>query len=271
VGTWHYRVESALELRSAAGGQPIGPCELYNAMIHPLLPFPICGALWYQGESNADRADQYRTLLPTMISAWRSAWNHTTFPFYIVQLANFQPPAEYPGESTWAELREAQALAQTALPEVYTISAIDVGDAYDIHPTDKQSVARRLAHAALATHYGRDLPWRHPSLKRATFSGAQVRIELADARGLHVRGEKILGFALCGEDRKWHWGDARLETPASPSASPAIVVTSPAVPHPIALRYAWHENPPSTLFNAAGLPVLPFRTDSFPAITAGRT
>lgn len=269
-GTWRYRTETPLPLRSAAGGQPIDPCQLYNAMIHPLLPFPIRGALWYQGESNADRAHQYRTLLPTLIAAWRKAWDHTVFPFYIVQLANFQPRPEYPGDSQWAELREAQTLAQTALPHVYTISAIDVGDAYDIHPTDKQTVALRLANAALATSYHQPVPWQHPSLKSAAFSGQTVRVEFHHATGLHLRGDQIEGFQLCGEDRKWHWATAQFESPPTPSTSPAVLVSSPAVATPTALRYGWHENPPATLFNASNLPPLPFRTDAFPGITAGK-
>lgn len=262
AGKWTYKVETALPLRSPPQGQPIAPTTLYNAMIHPLVPMPIRGALWYQGESNADRGEQYRTLLPTMISAWRDRFG-LHFPFYIVQLANWRPRESHPADSDWAELREAQDSAQLALRDVYMISAIDVGDDIDIHPRDKQTVGRRLADAALATTYGHDIPWRHPSLDRATFRGNHVEIHLKDAAGLHVRGDRIEGFALAGEDRQWQWANAELQ-------GDHILLHCDRVPSPVAVRYAWMVNPPSTLFNARGLPVLPFRTDTWPGVSTGR-
>jgi sialate O-acetylesterase len=263
AGEWKYHVETALPLRFPPGGQGIAPTTLYNAMVHPLTPRPIKGVLWYQGESNADRAEQYRTLLPTMIQSWRECFG-VHFPFYIVQLANWKDRTAHPGDADWAELREAQDSAQLALPDVFLISAIDVGDPVDIHPTDKQTVAHRLADAALATAYRQDIPWRHPSLARATFQGNHVRIQLNDAQGLHIRGDRIEGFALAGDDRIWHWAQAHLE----PSGE--ITLHSPNVPSPTAARYAWQDNPPSTLFNSRNLPLLPFRTDTYPGLTTGR-
>lgn len=264
AGIWHYRVETALPMRSPAGGSNLGPTELYNAMLHPIMPFPIAGALWYQGESNADRGRQYRTLLPAMIRAWRDAFSEN-FPFHIVQLAAFHPPPAHPGDSNWAELREAQHLATRALPNVHLISAIDVGEADDIHPRDKQTVASRLADAALATSYRKPFAWQHPEFVRAAFlPDGRVRITLAHAQGLHARAEPISGFQIAGVDRQWRWASASLD-------GQDVIVSHPEVPAPLAVRYAWHENPPLSLFNARNLPLLPFRTDDWQALSASRT
>ncbi|MFN4243762.1 MAG: sialate O-acetylesterase [Tepidisphaerales bacterium] len=265
-GTWQTRVETALPYRTPAGGVSVPPSALYNAMIHPLTPIAVAGALWYQGESNADRGHQYRTLLREMIHAWRRAFQDD-FPFFIVQLAAFHPPPTHPGESSWAELRDAQDHVATTTPNTAIVSAIDVGEADDIHPRDKQTVAARLADAALATVYGRPVRWQHPRFVRATFHpDGQVGLFFEHAQGLHTRCDPISGFQIAGDDRRWVWAQARLGGPGGAH----VVVSSPEVPAPRAVRYGWHDNPPLSLFNDRNLPLLPFRTDDWPYQSAGR-
>ena len=229
---------------------------LYNGMIAPLKPFPIKGAIWYQGESNAGRAAQYRTLLPTMIRDWRAAFEVGDFPFYIVQLANFYDVKDQPGESAWAELREAQYLTTKALPNVGLALAIDIGDAKDIHPTNKQDVGRRLALNALASAYGKDVESSGPVFKSMEIRGNAIRLRFDHlGGGLVAKGsEKLQGFAIAGEDGKFVWADAAID-------GESIVVSSPGVEKPATVRYAWADNPTCNLYNQAGLPAVPFRTD----------
>jgi sialate O-acetylesterase len=271
-GDWRYRVELELEQRWPGGSDMVQPTALYNAMLHPLTGMKVAGALWYQGESNCGRAEQYRVLLPTMISAWREAFGDE-MPFYVVQLANFGPKAEMPAESDWAELREAQWLATRALPRVYLASAVDVGDADDIHPRDKQTVARRLAEIALCAEYGREGPCAHPTLSVASFRGYDggwtVRLELENATGLHSRSDRVEGFAVADESGKFVWAEAEFEGAPGPGKSPAVLLRCAEVARPTAVRYGWAGNPPLSLFNGAGWPVLPFRTDDFPMMSAG--
>lgn len=266
AGPWSCRVETELPQRWPAAGMAIPPAALYNAMIHPLVPFALAGALWYQGESNTDRAEQYRHLLPAMIGAWRQHFG-CNFPFFIVQLASFQPPPVVPGESHWAELRDAQDHVARTTPHTYLVSAIDVGEADDIHPRDKQTVARRLADSALATVYARDIRWQHPRFVRAAFlPDGRVGLFLEHAYGLHSRCEPVSGFQLAGDDHIWYWAQATLGGPDGAD----VTVSCPAVPAPKAVRYGWHENPPLSLYNDRNLPLLPFRTDDWPYVTAGR-
>jgi len=245
-------------------GNPWRPSGLFNGMIAPVIPYAIRGATWYQGESNADRAYQYRKLLPAMIKSWRSNWDEGDFPFLIVSLANFtQHPAE-PGESDWAELREAQAMT-AAQPHNGLALAIDVGDAADIHPKDKQTVGGRLALTAEAAVYGRHLEYSGPWYDSMKADGDQVVLTFNHAEGgLEARGgEALKGFAIAGDDRKWHWADAKIE-------GDTVVVRSDQVSHPLAVRYAWANNPVCNLYNRAGLPAVPFRTDDWKGTTADK-
>lgn len=247
---------------------PIGPnhhhapANLFNGMIHPLLPYAIRGVIWYQGESNARRAFQYRTLFSTMIRDWREAWGQGDFPFLFVQLANFRRRKAEPAESDWAELREAQALA-LRLPNTGMATAIDIGEARDIHPKDKQSVGRRLALAARRIAYEEDVEWRGPTFRRMRRDGSKLLVSFDAANGMELRGATDRSFQVAGRDRAWHW--ARVTR--HPALGDVLVVSSPDVADPIALRYAWADNPAVCVYNAAGLPAPPFRTDDWPGVT----
>ncbi len=232
------------------------PAVLFNGMIAPLAPFALSGALWYQGESNVGRAAQYRRLLPALVADWRRAFGQGDFPFYLVSLAAFQPRQETPGEDAWAELREAQAFAARTVPNAGLAVAIDVGDANDIHPLDKREVGERLALCALANHYGRPLAGSGPVFERAEEMPGALKLHFRHTDGgLVVQGGRLGEFSVAGEDGNWFWADARID-------GDAVVVSSPAVPRPRHARYAWQANPLATLFNGAGLPAVPFRTDA---------
>jgi sialate O-acetylesterase len=238
---------------------PMTPTLLYNGMIHPLVRFGIRGALWYQGESNADRAIEYRTLLPMLIRNWHNAWGRGDFPFYIVQLANYGPVQEQPGDSQWAELREAQAMTAANAPNCGLATAVDVGDAVDIHPRNKQDVGKRLALVALAQTYGQDVVHAGPSLASHIASDGVVRMRFSNVPGgiSGGVGARLAGFSIAGADRAWHWADAVVES------GDTVVASSPNVPKPVAVRYAWQDNPTISLRNAAGLPAPPLRTDDW--------
>jgi sialate O-acetylesterase len=240
------------------------PTVLFNGMLSPHLAQGIRGAIWYQGESNASRAWQYRTVLPTMIADWRHAFGQGDFPFYIVSLAAFTPHRDQPGEDDWAELREAQAFVARTVPNSGLAMTIDVGDANDIHPTNKKPVGERLALIALAKEYGKSVVYSGPVYRQMKRDGSSIRLSFDHADGgLAVHGDKLGEFSIAGADRKWHWAHARID-------GTEIVVSCPEVPEPLAVRYAWQTNPAATLFNGAGLPAVPFRTDDWPAVTAGR-
>jgi sialate O-acetylesterase len=230
-------------------------------MIAPLLPFAIKGAIWYQGESNADRAGQYRRLLPAMIGDWRARFGVGDFPFYIVQLAAFQATNAEPRENSWAELREAQALTAKNVPNCGLALAIDIGNAADIHPKNKQEVGRRLALNALAKTYGKKVEYSGPWYRSMKVDGDKIRLSFDHVDGgLVARDGKLAGFAIAGEDHKFVWADAVID-------GQTIVVSSPDVSQPAAVRYAWDINPVCNLYNQAGLPAVPFRTDNWPMIT----
>ena len=242
---------------------PWRPSGLYNAMITPLLPYGIKGAIWYQGESNAGRAYQYRKLLPAMIGTWRQAWGQGDFPFYIVSLANFTPVKDEPGESDWAELREAQTMTANTVPHSGQAITIDIGEANDIHPKNKQDVGRRLALVALAKTYQKDVPFSGPAYDAMKVEGDAVRLTFKHTHGGLVAkgGDTLKGFAVAGEDRKWHWAEAKID-------GESVVVRSEKVAKPVAVRYAWANNPVCNLYNQAGLPAVPFRTDDWKGVTA---
>lgn len=237
------------------------PTVLYNAMIRPLVPYAVKGAIWYQGEANADRAYQYRELMPLLVNDWRKQWQQP-LPFFMVQLANFMERRDNPTESAWAELREAQ-LKSLNVEHTGMAVAVDIGLADDIHPTNKQDVGKRLALAALHEAYGENVAYSGPLYSGYTIEKGQVRLRFTCTDGgLVAKGGKLKGFAVAGPDRQFHWADARID-------GNTIVVSSPDVDFPVAVRYAWADNPDCNLYNGAGLPASPFRTDEWPGRTLG--
>ncbi len=243
---------------------PIMPAVLYEGMIRPIMPIALTGALWYQGEANSSRAHQYRTLLPAMIRDWRSGFQQGDFPFYIAGLPAFQPRKAAPGSDDWAELREAQALTARTVPNSGLAVTIDTGDAGNIHPHDKKPVGERLALLALARHYGKDVACDSPTYRSMERDGHALRIHFDHTDGgLQVHGGKPGEFSIAGSDRQWHWADARID-------GGDVVVSSLEVTEPVAVRYAWQSNPLATLFNGAGLPATPFRSDDWPGVTDNR-
>jgi sialate O-acetylesterase len=232
------------------------PAGLYNAMIAPLVPYAIRGAIWYQGESNSPRAREYRKVFPAMIQDWRQAWGEGDFPFLFVQLANWIVPDPKPN---WPELREAQ-LMTLSLPKTGMAVAVDIGDPADIHPKNKQEVGRRLALAAEAIAYGRNVVYSGPIYESMVVEGGKVRLRFKHTDGgLLAKGAASLkGFELAGEDRKFVPAEAAID-------GKTIVVRSGQVASPVAVRYAWADNPTCNLYNKAGMPASPFRTDDWPS------
>jgi sialate O-acetylesterase len=243
---------------------PTMPSVLFQGMIEPVAPLAITGAIWYQGEANAERAYQYRTLLPAMIADWRKLFGQGDFPFYIVSLPAFMRHNDKPVEDAWAELREAQFRTARDVPNSGLAITIDTGEADNIHPSDKKLVGERLALVALAKHYRKAIPYQGPTLKSVEHlpGGLRLRFDHVDG-GLVVKGGKLEEFSIAGKDHKWHWAEARIE-------GDAIVLSSPMVSEPEAARYAWQSFPKATLYNGAGLPAVPFRTDNWPGITEYR-
>jgi sialate O-acetylesterase len=235
-------------------GNPWRAAGLYNAMLAPLIPYGIRGAIWYQGESNAGRAEQYRKLFPAMIQDWRRAWSQGDFPFFFVQLAGFENI--WGAKDRWPYLREAQLLT-LSLPKTGMAVAIDIGDQYDIHPRNKQDVGRRLALAAQAIAYGRDIVYSGPIFESMQIQDSKVRLRFRHAKGgLVALGGKLRGFEIAGEDRQFVPAQAKTD-------GETVVVTSDKVNSPVAVRYAWADFPECNLYNKAGLPASPFRTDDW--------
>lgn len=232
------------------------PGNLYNGVLHPLIGFGLRGAIWYQGESNASRADTYHDLFSLLIRSWRADWDIGDFSFYWVQLADFRDQAESPGESDWAELREAQT--QTlALPRTGEAVIYDNGEAKDIHPKDKQTVARRLLRHALAKDYGFELAADSPRYASHRIEGEKVVLRFTDVGG-GLRTHDLpqpLGFTIAGPDGTFVEAQAEILEPDR------IVVHSPEVERPVAVRYAWADNPVANVLTAEGLLLTPFRTD----------
>ncbi len=240
---------------------PVMPTVLYEGMLAPIAPLAITGALWYQGEQNSDRGYQYRKLLPVMIADWRKLFGQGDFPFYIVSLPAFQHRSPVPVDDAWADTRESQAIAAASVPNSCLAVTIDTGDADSIHPKDKQPVGDRLALCALANYYGKNVVYSGPTIKSVERLPGEIRLHFAHTNGgLVVKGKRLEEFSIAGEDRKWYWADARIK-------GKTVIVSSPLVPHPIAVRYAWQSNPAATLFNGVSLPAGPFRTDNWPVIT----
>ncbi len=240
---------------------PVMPSVLYQGMLEPVAPLAITGAIWYQGEANADRAYQYRTVLPAMIGDWRALFDQGDFPFYIVSLPAFMHHQDQPAESSWAELREAQAMTVVKIRNGALAVTIDTGDPDNIHPMDKKIVGERLALCALAQHYKEDVLYQGPTFKSLDDLGDTLKIYFDHTDGGLVASNGVSEeFQVAGKDRKWHWADARID-------GDSVVVSSPDVPEPLAVRYAWQSFPKATLYNGAGLPAVPFRTDNWPGVT----
>ena len=231
-------------------------------MLKPTIGYPIRGTIWYQGESNAGRAYQYRHLFPLMIKSWRDEWGIGDFSFYWVQLADFQNESDWPTESSWAELREAQTMT-TSLPNTGQAVIIDIGEGRDIHPRNKQDVGMRLARLALSKDYGMDIVAEGPVYKSMEIEGgkAMLTFEHADGGLYTFDVNRPIGFAIAGEDKKFVWADAKVV------GKDKVEVWSDKVTTPVAVRYAWAENPVCNLQNRAGLPATPFRTDDWPGRT----
>jgi len=247
---------------------PHTPSVLFNGMIAPIVPYGIRGAIWYQGESNAGRPAEYRTLMPALIRDWRRHWGQGDFPFLLVQLANFRALQPQPSEGGWALLREAQLMTVSALPAVGMATAVDIGEANDIHPKNKQDVGRRLALAAMAIAYGQKLVYSGPVYKSMKVADGKIVLSFDHVGGGLVAllkpqespysksGPPLRGFAIAGADKQWVWADAKI-------VGDTVVVASEKVPAPVAVRYGWANNPIGNLYNKQALPASPFRTDDW--------
>jgi sialate O-acetylesterase len=222
------------------------------------MPYSIRGVIWYQGESNARWPESYARAMRLLIDDWRQRWGQGVFPFLFVQLANHDPVVDQPHDSYWARLREQQ-VRTLDVPNTGMAVAIDVGAADTVHPRNKQAVGQRLARVALAKVYGRDVAYSGPRFKDVTIEPGGIRLTFDHVDGELKADGSLTGFAIAGADRKFVWADARID-------GEAVWVTSPAVPEPVAVRYAWAENPVANLTDASGLPAVPFRTDDWPSV-----
>jgi sialate O-acetylesterase len=253
----------SLEALTTLEYESIPVTGLYHGMIAPVLPFAIRGAIWYQGESNALKARQYRSLLPALIRSWRTGAGNENLEFLVVQLPNYGAIPVQPGESAWAELREAQLLTVQRVPHTGLAVTIDVGDPKNIHPHRKLEVGQRLALWALGTTYKQPIVYSGPIYESMKVDGKTIRLQFMQVGGgLVARGGELQGFAIAGPDGNFHWANARIE-------GNAVIVSSPEVIGPVAVRYGWSDSPPCNLFNQEGLPASPFRTDDWPGITGG--
>jgi sialate O-acetylesterase len=267
-GVWRYAVEAnyglvTIPTEPFGPGNPFTPCSLFNGMIAPLTPFAMRGAIWYQGESNTDRTRQYRTLFPALINDWRRSWGRDDFAFYFVQLANYMGRCDHPRDSAWAELREAQAMTLKQ-PHTGMAVAIDIGEAGNIHPSNKEDVGKRLAFNALNQTYGKkDIVPCGPLFREMKREGKAIRLFFEHvAGGLECRGDKLEGFAVAGDDGKFVWAEARIDPAVNSGlAEDTVIVESLQMLSPVAVRYAWDDNPACNLYNRAGLPASPFRTN----------
>lgn len=239
------------------------PSNIYNGVLKSHLGYTIRGAIWYQGESNAGRAYQYRNLFPLMISNWRQEWGQGDFPFYWVQLADFMAEKSEPADSAWAELREAQTMTMAKLPHTGEAVIIDIGEGKDIHPKNKVDVGRRLARWALANEYSIAVPFHSPQFKSMEIQGnkAILTFDHVDGGWRPFDVNQPVGFTIAGEDKKFVNADATILKDGR------IEVSSSAVASPAAVRYAWADNPVCNMYDNAGLPLTPFRTDDWPGVT----
>ncbi len=241
------------------------PANIYNGVLKSHLGYGIRGAIWYQGESNAARAYQYRDLFPLMIDSWRKEWGQGDFPFYWVQLADYRSESPEPMESDWAELREAQTLTMSKLKHTGQAVIIDIGEGKDIHPKNKVDVGRRLARLALDNEYAIDIASQSPIFKSMEKLGAKIVLTFdhVDNGWRPFDAAEPVGFAIAGEDKRFVWATAKINKDNN-----SIEVSSEAISAPVAVRYAWADNPVCNMFDGAGLPLTPFRTDDWPGVTA---
>ena len=267
-GAWLYKIERRLTpIVADFNSRPLvpgvddsnSPSVIWNGMLAPLATVPLAGVIWYQGESNVVHAAQYRTLFPTMVRAWRAAWGAPALPFIFVQLPNFDDGLAAPllGVSAWADLREAQALA-LELPKTAMAVTLDIGEGRNLHPKNKQEVGRRLALGALKVAYGKDVIAAGPTFRSASREGAALRVRFGDVAGglMTIDGEPPRSFIVAGADRIWHPAAAQID-------GDAVLVSSPDVADPVAVRYGWANDPVNTLRSEADLPAAPFRTDDW--------
>ncbi len=240
---------------------PVMPSVLYQGMLEPVAPLSITGAIWYQGEANAKRGFEYRKVLPAMIADWRKLFGQGDFPFYIVSLPAYEPRSATPIDDAWAETRESQAITAATVPNTCLAVTIDTGDPGTVHPKVKIPVGDRLAYCALAKNYGKNIPYEGPTFTSFDVLSMAIRLHFEHSEGgLVVKGDKPEEFEIAGDDHKWYWADAHV-------FGDTVVVSSSAVQNPKAVRYAWQSNPAATLYNKAGLPAVPFRTDNWPGLT----
>ncbi len=294
-GPWLGKAEYALPALAtdARAAYPLPPARtqplqtvasyLFNGCVQPFIPYGIRGVVWYQGESDAGWAHEYLKTFPLMIKDWRDRWGQGDFPFYFCQVTSTNPPGLVPGNSVWAELREAQTRT-LAVPNTAQAIMIDLGEANDVHARDKKQQGDRLARVVLAKAYGQKIVDSGPVYDSMTVEGDSVRIHFTHADGGLVARElpatyqprsldpatlplilpspqsQLQGFAICGDDHVWKWADAKID-------GDSVVVRSPDVSKPVAVRYAWADNPICNLTNGFDLPAGPFRTDSFPGAT----
>ncbi|MBD2723103.1 sialate O-acetylesterase [Hymenobacter armeniacus] len=264
-GEWKYRIGVATPPMGYRVNLAYQPAGLYNGMVAPVTNYAIKGVIWYQGESNARKAYEYQKLFPALITDWRARWQQGDFPFLYVQLANYLPAKDQPGESTWAELREAQTMT-LALPATGMATIHDIGEWNDIHPLNKKDVGARLALAAEHVAYqDKKVVYSGPVYQRLQVEGGKAVLSFANTGGglMVKKGDKPLAFAIAGADKKFVWADAKIE-------GDKVVVWSKDVPQPVAVRYAWADNPDqANLYNKQGLPAISFRTDTWPGLTVG--
>jgi sialate O-acetylesterase len=245
------------------------PTVLYNGMVNPFTPYPVKGVLWYQGESSARAPWAYRSFLAALVQSWRHAWRQDELPFYIVQLPGYGQPTVSPAglNDSWAELRDSQQAAARQIPGAYLAVTIDIGEANDIHPRNKRDVGRRLALLALEHSYGLPQPGGSagPVYQSATVEAGRLRLRFANPTGgLVAKDGALRQFIISGADQQWRAAEAVID-------GDTILVSSPAVPAPVAVRYAWANNPEGcNLYNKSGLPAAPFRTDDWPLHTQDR-
>jgi sialate O-acetylesterase len=264
AGDWKFQLSPyGFRVNGAAGNPNAYPTLLFNGMINPVKDFTMQGAIWYQGENNASRAKTYRTLFPLMINNWRKQFNNPELAFLYVQLANFMEAKDEPGESWWAELREAQNKA-LSLPKVGAAVTIDIGDPDDIHPRNKKDVGYRLSLPARKLVYGDDVVYSGPVYKAMESEGDKLKLTFDHiGGGLITKNESgnVMGFQIAGADKQFYWAKGRIE-------GNKVVVFSEQVKKPVSVRYAWSDNPQNaSLYNKEGLPASPFRTDDWPGVT----
>jgi len=258
-GEWHYKLGAKMKPLASQTFIRWKPMGLYNAMINPILNYSIKGVIWYQGESNASRAKEYVTLFPTLINNWREKWKQGNFPFIYVQLPNFMESRKQPSESSWALLREAQ-LKTLSVPNTAMAVTIDIGEWNDIHPLNKKDVGKRLALAAQKIAYGdNEVIYSSPIYQSAEIEGNKIIITFTNiGSGLVTKGNSELKeFAIAGKEKQFVWAKAKIE-------NNKVIVWSDQITNPVAVRYAWADNPENTnLYNIEGLPASPFRSDDW--------